>query len=72
MEPTNTAAGVYCSLRYALCMIRTLTLYNAQLNPIRHLLALAGTHHFVHVSRIKVKPTHADSVGKCAGIALKN
>jgi hypothetical protein len=27
---------------------------NAKLNPIRHLLALAGAHHFVHVSRIRV------------------
>jgi hypothetical protein len=30
---------------------------NAELNPIRHLLALAGAHHFVHVSRIKVNHT---------------
>jgi hypothetical protein len=29
---------------------------NAELNPIRHLLAPAGAHHFVHVSRIRVKP----------------
>jgi hypothetical protein len=28
---------------------------NTELNPIRHLLALAGAHHFVHVSRIGVK-----------------
>jgi hypothetical protein len=28
---------------------------NAELNPIRHLLALAGAHHFVHVSKIRVK-----------------
>jgi hypothetical protein len=27
----------------------------AELNPIRHLLALAGAHHFVDVSRIRVK-----------------
>jgi hypothetical protein len=27
---------------------------NAELNPIRQLLALAGAHHFVHVSRIRV------------------
>jgi hypothetical protein len=26
---------------------------NAELNPIRHLLALAGAHHFVDVSRIR-------------------
>jgi hypothetical protein len=28
---------------------------NAELNPICHLLALAGAHHFVHVSRLRVK-----------------
>jgi hypothetical protein len=28
---------------------------NAELNPIRHLLELAGAHHFVDVSRIRVK-----------------
>jgi hypothetical protein len=28
---------------------------NAELNPIRHLLALFGAHHIVHVSRIRVK-----------------
>jgi hypothetical protein len=27
---------------------------NAQLNPISHLLALAGAHHFFYVSRIRV------------------
>ena len=28
---------------------------NAELNPIRHLLASVGAHHIVHVSRIRVK-----------------
>ena len=28
---------------------------NAELNPIRHLLALADAHHSVHVSRLRVK-----------------
>ena len=28
---------------------------NAELNPIRHLLALVGAHHIVRVSRIGVK-----------------
>ena len=27
---------------------------NAELNPIRHLLALVGAHHIVHVSRLRV------------------
>ena len=28
---------------------------NAELNPIRHLLALVGDRHIVHVSRMRVK-----------------
>jgi len=28
---------------------------NPELNPICYLLALLGTHHFLHVSRIRVK-----------------
>jgi hypothetical protein len=28
---------------------------NAELNPIRHLLALVGARHIVHVGRIRVK-----------------
>jgi hypothetical protein len=41
---------------------------NAELNPIRHLLALAGAHHFVHVSRIRVngeKEMKVGEEGKC-------
>jgi len=30
---------------------------NAELNPICCLLALLGAHHFLHVSRIRVKVT---------------
>jgi len=32
----------------------TLNLLNTKLNPICHLLALLGTHHILHVSRIRV------------------
>ena len=28
---------------------------NAELNPIRHLLALVGARHIVHISRVRVK-----------------
>jgi hypothetical protein len=35
---------------------------NAELNPIRHLLALVGAHHIVHVSRIRVKCTLYDAI----------
>ena len=31
---------------------------NAELNPIRHLVALVGARHIVHVSRIRVKVIH--------------
>ena len=35
--------------------IGTINRLNAELNPIRHLLALVGARHIVHVSRIRVK-----------------
>ena len=31
---------------------------NAELNPVRHLLALVGARHIVHVSRVRVKLLH--------------
>ena len=31
---------------------------NAELNPIRHLLALVGAHHIFHVSRLRVNDDH--------------
>ena len=39
------------SLPHYLIIINPL---NAELNPIRHLLTLAGADHFVHVSRVRV------------------
>ena len=33
---------------------------NAELNPIRHLLALVGARHIVDVSRIRVNPLNAE------------
>jgi hypothetical protein len=35
--------------------IAGINLLNAELNPIRHLLALTVAHHFVNVSRVRVK-----------------
>ena len=35
--------------------INALNPLNAELNPIRHLLALLGARHIVHVSRVRVK-----------------
>jgi len=34
---------------------RSINPLNAELNPIFHLLALLGTHHILHISRIRVK-----------------
>jgi len=34
---------------------------NAELNPICHLLALLGVHHFLYVSRIRVNDIRLDS-----------
>jgi len=36
-------------------LANNINLSNAELNPIRHLLALFGAHHILHVSRIRVK-----------------
>ena len=38
----------------------TLNLLKAELNPVRHLLALVGARHIVHVSRIRVNPLNAE------------
>ena len=35
--------------------VKSLNHLNAELNPIRHFLALVGARHIVHVSRIGVK-----------------
>ena len=44
---------------------------NAELNPIRHLLALVGARHIVHVSRIRLKCLqHALCFGSPTGIIL--
>ena len=41
---------------------------NVELNPIRHLLALLGAHHILHVNRIRVEVENEhrerDKVGK--------
>ena len=38
---------------------------NAELTPVRHLLALVGARHILHVSRVRVKPnsTQVQNVG---------
>jgi len=42
---------------------------NAELNPICHLLALLGSHHILHISRIRVMCTGVLSRGQiCRGV----
>ena len=40
---------------YSLAELPHFNPLNAELNPICYLLALLGAHHFLHVSRIRVK-----------------
>jgi len=51
--------GVKCDLSRVLLPNDSIFVYfnplNPELNPICYLLALLGTHHFLHVSRIRVK-----------------
>jgi hypothetical protein len=44
---------IHCQL--PLFIISIINPLNAELNPTCHLLALLGVHHFLHISRIKVK-----------------
>jgi len=49
---------LHSSFRPGQITIKTMSNFNplnAELNPICHLLALLGAHHFLHVSRIGVK-----------------
>ena len=42
-------------IRDLTCLCDLINPLNAELNPICHLLALLEVHHFLHVSRIRVK-----------------
>jgi len=46
---------MYIKLIYICTGYARLNPLNAELNPICHLLTLLGVHHFLHVSRIRVK-----------------
>jgi len=43
------------SAREYLIVVHNIIPLNAKLNPICYLLALIGAHHFLHVSRIRIK-----------------
>jgi hypothetical protein len=52
----NQFRKLTCDLKPPKYVSRNLiTPLNAELNPIRYLLALLEAHHFLHVSRIRVK-----------------
>ena len=44
-----------CRKRLSALSVRNVNPLNPELNPICYLLALLGAHHFLHVSRIRVK-----------------
>ena len=46
---------VEVAFRLRLRVLKSVNPLNAELNPICYLLALLGAHHFLHVSRIRVK-----------------
>ena len=47
--------GIKSFLRLRQLTVKRFNPLNAELNPVCHLLALLGVHHFLHVSRIRVK-----------------
>ena len=51
----NPSSRKYYCLTFTGIYFRPINPLKAELNLIRHLLALAGAHHFVHVSRARVK-----------------
>jgi hypothetical protein len=51
----NSHSNVITFTAWTKCRDFSINPLNAQLNPICHLLALLGTHHILHVSRIRVK-----------------
>ena len=46
--------SVWLKLRHVECHQHLINPLNAELNSICHLLALLGTHHILHISRIRV------------------
>ena len=51
---------IWIEIRNLVKLVKLINPLNAELNPIRHLPALVGAHHIVHVSRIRVNPLNAE------------
>ena len=63
MSPSSRTTDYTTALPALTWNLRTLiNPLKAELNPIRHLLALAGAHHFVHVSRLRVNGLRSGAV----------
>ena len=63
--------NIHGSLAATRHICRNINPLNAEINPIRHLLALVGARHIVHVSRITVKHSSVLSTHFISGTFLK-
>ena len=54
-KPNANKAVILFRSFYVFYYFNKINTLNAELNPIRHLLALVGARHVVHISRIRVK-----------------
>jgi hypothetical protein len=62
LKSLHSALKVYLPARHDSPRQQRLTnLLHAELNPIRHLLALLGAHHLGYVSRVRVKSVHTSN-----------
>ena len=52
MSPRSVMSSKQANNNPGMCPVNSL---NSELNPICYLLALLGAHHFLHISRIRVK-----------------
>ena len=50
----------YTLISFLYYIAKSINPLNAELNPVRHLLALVGARHIVHVSRIRVNPLNTE------------
>ena len=52
---SSLSTPIFIMIIISACYFSHINPLNAELNPICHFLALLGVHHFLHVSRIRVK-----------------
>jgi hypothetical protein len=55
---------IQSALQLTASLYNKLNSLNAEINPIRHLLALVGARHIVHVSRIRAKHSSGGGRGR--------